>query len=109
MTEVESSRETYGFRCGRCDHTWERVYEVRRWQEQSGDEFTCYRTNGMQAVSPQNAACPRCGGYRVRLLPVHPPSERITHESEDRAETPWYGWAVLSEVCHVPGTGHGHL
>lgn len=107
MTEVETTRESYDFRCGRCGHAWERVYEVRRWRDQCGDEFTCYRADGVRAVAPGNAVCPRCGGYRIRLLPVHTPSGVPRSAGQHRTEpTAWPGWAVLSEICHVPGLNH---
>ena len=109
MTEVETTSETYDFRCGRCGHTWERVFEVRRWQDQSGDEFCCYRVNGVQAVAPGNAVCPRCGGYRVRLLPVHATDAEETGDESQPARSARSGWdgcAVLSEICHSPGMNH---
>jgi hypothetical protein len=113
MTEVYTVVETYDFRCGRCGHTWEQDYEVRRWQDPEGDEFTCYCVNGVPVDVPAHTPCPDCGGYRVRLLPyrrrgsVHWGEETIADTKERNAVggggNRWLGWIVLSGISHLPG------
>lgn len=111
MTEVYAVVETYDFQCGRCGHTWEQAYEVRRWQDPEGDEFTCYCMNGVPVDVPTDTPCPGCGGYRVRVLPLHPhgtPEDGHGRASEQHARRAcadrWYGWAVLGEISRLPGS-----
>lgn len=71
MNVVTTTTERFSFVCRRCRHEWTSEYQIRRWADSSGDDYTACSIAGLPVVPPWSGIvdCPACGGYRVALMP----------------------------------------
>jgi hypothetical protein len=68
MAVPDQLTRQYWLICRRCHWVWETDCQVRTLHDEAGDHDLFY-VDGRPAPAPWAAACPRCGGLRVELLP----------------------------------------
>lgn len=68
MPRFERARESYGFACLRCGHTWEQTYDIERHFDREDQPYFLYYTGGERVPSPLNTlTCWNCGEHTVRI------------------------------------------